>query len=166
MATVGIVDIGAALKRNTVVAGTVEMGGGVEVVDLLLTDTCNGVVVHLGEHVGILLTASDACGSDEMGVDGEPLGEEHLVAGTHYTTIVEVDVVDKEPRADAVLRELATFLGQLHDVLVEKQSHLVFRVGGEVVGRGVVEMTELPVTDFIKAALVELCLYTRHQIDP
>ena len=54
----------------------------------------------------------------------------------------------------------------MHDVLVEEQSHLVFRVGGEVVGRGVVEMTELTVTDLIKAALVELRLYTRHQIDP
>ena len=47
MPAVAIVYIRAALKRHTVVAGAVEMGGGVEIVDLLLTDTCDGVVVHL-----------------------------------------------------------------------------------------------------------------------
>ena len=47
MATVGIVDVGAAFERDTVVAGAVEMGGSVEVVDLCLTDAGNGVVVHL-----------------------------------------------------------------------------------------------------------------------
>ena len=36
MAAVGIVDVGAALKAHTVVAGAVQVGGGVEVVDLLL----------------------------------------------------------------------------------------------------------------------------------
>ena len=61
-----------------------------------------------------------------MGVDSQSLGEEHLVTRTYDTTVVQVDVIHKKPRADAVLRELATLLGQLHDVLVEEQSHLVF----------------------------------------
>ena len=61
-----------------------------------------------------------------MGVDSQSLGEEHLVTGTYDTTVVQVDVIHNKPRADAVLRELATLLGQLHDILVEQQSHLVF----------------------------------------
>ena len=39
-----------------------------------------------------------------MGMDGQPLGEEHLIAGTDDTAVIQVDVVDKEPRADTVLR--------------------------------------------------------------
>ena len=89
-------------------------------VDLLLTDACDGVVVHLREHVGILLTAPDACRGDEMGVDSQALGEEHLVTRTYDTTVVQVDVIHKKPRADAILREFASLLGQLHNVLVEE----------------------------------------------
>ena len=61
-----------------------------------------------------------------MSVLGQPLGEEHLVASPDHTTVVQVNIVDKEPCADAVVSQLAAFLCQLHDVFVEEQPHLVF----------------------------------------
>ena len=61
MATVGIVDIGTTLERHTIVASAIKVRGGVEVVNLFLTDTCNGIVVHLSKHVGILLATTNAC---------------------------------------------------------------------------------------------------------
>ena len=88
-----------------------------------------------------------------MGVDSETLREEHLIAGSDDATVVEVDVVDEEPRADAVIRQFAPFLGQLHNILIEEQSHLVLRVGSEVMGGGIIEMAERSVVDFIEPAL-------------
>ena len=47
MATVGIVDLGATLKAHAIVAGAVQMGGGIEIVYLILPDAGDGIVVHL-----------------------------------------------------------------------------------------------------------------------
>ena len=94
-----------------------------------------------------------------MGVLGESLSEEYLITGTDHTAVVQVDVVDKEPGADTVVRELATLLGQLHDILIEEQAHLVFGVGGKVMCRGIEEVAEPAVTYFIESALGQACLY-------
>ena len=114
MATVGIVDIRATLEAHTVVAGAVQVGGGIEVVDLLLLDACDGVFVLLRVHVVILLTASVSCGGYDVGMDGQTLGEEELVAGAYHTAVVQIDIVDEEPRADAVGLERAALFEQLH----------------------------------------------------
>ena len=166
MPTVGIVDIGTPFETDTIVAGSIEVGRSIEIVDLFWQDACDGVVVHLGEYVRILLTTADACGGDEMGVDSKSLREEHLITGTYHTAIVQVDIIHEEPGADTVVREFTTFLGQLHDILVKEQSHLVFRVGGKIVCRGIEEMSECPVTCFVETTLVELRLDTRHQTNP
>ena len=166
MATVGIVDIGATLERYTVVAGAVQVGGSVEEMALLGLQTSDGVVVHLREHVGILLSSTDACRGDEMGVDGQPLGEEELVAGAYHTTVVQVDIVHEEPRADAVVCERTALLEQLHVVFVEEQSRLVFRVGSEIMGRAVPKVMELSVTHLVEAVARQTGGHVGHQIHP
>ena len=47
MTAICIIDIGTAFKGDTIVAGAIQVGGGVQIVYLLLLHTCNGVVVHL-----------------------------------------------------------------------------------------------------------------------
>ena len=58
-----------------------------------------------------------------MGILSESLSEEHLIAGTHYSTIIKIDIIYKQPCADAVICKCASLLGQLHDILIEEQSH-------------------------------------------
>ena len=60
-----------------------------------------------------------------MGVNREPLCEEELVACTNHTAIVQVDIIDKQPRADAVGLNGAVFFQQLHVVFVEEQACLI-----------------------------------------
>ena len=114
MATIGIVDIGATLERHTIVASTIEVCGGVEIMYLFRLNTSNSIVIHLRQDVRILLTSTNSCRSDKMGILSESLSEEHLIAGTHYSTIVEIDIIYKQPCADAVISKGASLLGQLH----------------------------------------------------
>ena len=127
---------------------------------------CYGVVVHLCQHVRILLLSSDAGRGNEMGVDGQTLGEEELVAGTDHSTVVQIHVVHEQPRADAVGLEGALLLKELHVVLVEEQSCLVLRVGSHVMCRAVPEMTELAVAHLVESAFSHACLHTCHQPHP
>ena len=166
MATVGIVDIGTTLERHTIVAGAVQVGGCIEEMTLLGLQTTDGVVIHLRQHIGILLASTDACGGDEMGVDGQSLREEELVAGAHHTTVVQIDVVDKEPRADTVVGQGAALLKELHVILVEEQSCLVFRIGSEVMGRAVPEVMELSVAHLIEPIAGKTGGDVGHQIHP
>ena len=77
---------------------------------LILPDTCDGIVVHLREHIGILLTTSDACRGDEVGVHRQTLCLKELIAGSYHTTIVQVYIIDKEPGTDAVGLQRTSFL--------------------------------------------------------
>ena len=52
MATIGIVDIGATLKRHTIVASAIEMCGSIEVMYLLWLNTSDGVVVICDRTLG------------------------------------------------------------------------------------------------------------------
>ena len=125
MATILIVNTRATLEADTIVAGAVEVGGCIEIVNLLLLDAGNGIVVHLRQHVGVSLSAPDACRGYEVGVDGKTLGEEELIAGTDDTAVVEIDIVDEEPRAYAVVLQGASFFQQLHVILIEQQARLI-----------------------------------------
>lgn len=97
MAAVLIVNTGATLETHPIVAGAVEVGRGIEVVYLLLLDACDGIVVHLRQHVRVSLSATDTRRGDEVCVDGESLCEEELVTGTDNTPVVKVHVIDEEP---------------------------------------------------------------------
>ena len=101
-----------------------------------------------------------------MGVDGQALSEEELVTGAYHTAIVQIDIVDEEPRADAVSLQCAALLQQLHVVLVEEQACLVFRVGSHVMGGAVPEVTERTVLYLVEATLGQARLYTCHQVAP
>ena len=166
MTAVAVVDGGAALEGHAVVARAVQVGGRVEVVHLLGAYAADGVVVHLGEHVGILLSAADAGGGYEVGVVGQSLGEEHLVAGAHHAAVVQVDVVDEEPCAHAVVAQRAAFLGQLHDVLVEEQARLVLGVGGQVVGAAVPQMAVGAVGHLVEAVGTHGGGHAGHEVGP
>ena len=166
VAAVAIVDRGAALERHAVVARAVQVGGRVEVVHLFGAYAAHGVVVHLGEHVGVLLSAAYAGGGYEVGVVGEALGEEHLVARSHHAAVVQVDVVDEEPRAQAVVAQRAAFLGQLHDVLVEEQARLVLGVGGQVVGAAVPQVAVGAVGHLAEAVGAHARSHVGHQVGP
>ena len=61
VAAVTVVDGGASLEADAVVAGAVEVGGGVEVMNLSGAEAGNGVVVHLRHDLGSLSTTADAC---------------------------------------------------------------------------------------------------------
>lgn len=98
MAAVLIVNTGATLETHPIVAGAVEVGRGIEVVYLLLLDACDGIVVHLRQHVRVSLSATDTRRGDEVCVDGESLCEEELVTGTDNTPVVKVHVIDEEPK--------------------------------------------------------------------
>ena len=126
VAAIGIVDQCATLERDAIVAGTVQMGWGIQIVYLLLLHASDGVVIHLRQDIGVLLTASDARRGDEVGVDRQSLCEEELVAGTYHSTVVQIDIVDEEPGADAVGLQGTALLDELHVILVEQQAGLVF----------------------------------------
>ena len=97
------------------------MGWGIQIVYLLLLHTSDGVVIHLRQNIGVLLTSSNARRGDEVGVDRQSLREEELVTGTYHSTIVEIDIVDEEPGADAVGLQGTALLDELHVILVEQQ---------------------------------------------
>ena len=63
----------------------------------------------------------------------ESLCEEYLVTGSYHTSVVDVDIIDEEPRANAVVGQRTALLNQLHDILIEEQACLVLRVLGCVV---------------------------------
>ena len=137
MPTIGIVHLCATFEGYPIVAGAVQMGGGIQIVDLFFLDAGDGIVVHLREHIGVLLATSDACRGNEMGVHRQSLGKEELIAGTYNTAIVQIDIVDEEPGADTVGLQRTALLNQLHVILVEEQARLVFGVGSHVMGRAV-----------------------------
>lgn len=56
-----IVDTGTAFETDTIVAGAIQMGRGIEIVNLLLLDATDGIIVHLCQYVRIGLSASDTC---------------------------------------------------------------------------------------------------------
>ena len=125
MAAIGIVDVGATLEGYPIVAGAIEMGGSIEIMDLLLLDAGDGIVVHLGEHIGIHLSSANASRGNKMGVYSEALCEEELITCTNHTTIIQVDIVDEQPGADTVGFERTVFFKQLHVVFVEEQTCLI-----------------------------------------
>lgn len=126
MATVAIVDSRTAFERDTVVTGAVEMCLCVKVMNLLSLQSLNGVVVHLAENVGVLLSAANTSRGDEVCLMGKSLSEENLISCAYDAAVVEIYVVDKEPCSQAVGCKGAAFLRELHDVFVEKQSCLIF----------------------------------------
>ena len=101
-----------------------------------------------------------------MRIHRQSLCEEELVTGSHHSTIVQIHVIHKEPRPDTVGLQRTALLNQLHVILIEEQSRLVFRVGSHIMGRTVPEMTEAPVTHFIQTTLTDTRLHIRHQIHP
>ncbi len=125
MTAVTIVNISTALKGHAIVARTVEVCRSVEVMNLFGIDAGDGIVVHLRQHAGILCSAPDACRCNEMRVVRKTLCKKDLIACTHNATVVQVDVVDKKPCADAVGGERASFLHKLHHILIEKQTCLI-----------------------------------------
>ena len=72
-----------------------------------------------------------------MCVNCKTLSEEELIACAHHTAIVQVNVIDEEPRADTVCLKRTFLFEQLHVVLVEEQACLVFGVSCHIVGRAV-----------------------------
>lgn len=56
-----IVNTGTAFETDAIVAGAVQMGWRIEVFRLAFLDAVNGIVVHLCQHVRILLSATYAC---------------------------------------------------------------------------------------------------------
>ena len=71
------------------------------------------------------MTSSDACRGDEMRIHRQSLCEEELVTGPHDPTIVQINIIHKEPGTDAVGLQRTALLNQLHVILIEEQSHLV-----------------------------------------
>ena len=70
-----------------------------------------------------------------MRLGRQALGKEYLVAGTYHATIVQVDIVDEKPCTDTVVSQRTLLMGQLHDILIEEQAHLMFRIGSQIEGR-------------------------------
>lgn len=103
VATVAVVNHGASLEAHTVVAGAVEMSGCIEPRHLFGQDAADGIGIHKYEYVALSSPSADASAGDEVGVGGESLGEESPVAGIDHTGIVQVNIVDEEPCAYAVV---------------------------------------------------------------
>ena len=104
-----------------------------------------------------------------MRVVRESLGEEYLVASTHHASVVQVNIVHKEPRAHTVVGQCAPLLRQLHHIFVEQQSRLVLRVGSQVMSRAVPQMAETALgrgRHLIEPAGRQTGVHVRHEIDP
>ena len=151
VAAVTVVDIRSAFKRHTIVARAIEVGRGIEVVNLFFLDSGDGISIHLRKHLRVGLASTDACAGNEMRAVGEVLRDEHLVACLHNTIVVQVYIVHEEPCADAVVGQRTTFADELHHVVVEQDARLAFRVLGVVASRGEPEVAEVAVAGLIKS---------------
>jgi hypothetical protein len=99
------VEAGAAFESHAVLVGGIEVFGGLEIAHLLRDDVLGGIEVHRHQGGGHGSGAAYARGGDEMGVEGEALPGEDIVAGTHHGGVVDIDVAHIKPRADAMVLE-------------------------------------------------------------
>ena len=95
LSAITVVNIRATLEADTIVAGTVQMRRRIQMMNLLPRNALDGIVVHLGQHIGVLLTTTNTCRGNKMGLWCQSLGKEDLIAGAYHTTIVQVDIIDK-----------------------------------------------------------------------
>ncbi len=132
---IAVFDADAAFEGDAVLVGGVEVGGGVEVVLLLLAvgGACDGVGAHLYDGVGVGGEALDACGGEVVGVLGEALGGEVVLAGLDEAVVLGVDVADEEPCAEAVALEGGTELAEGGGVGLEDVAGLLVAVAVGVV---------------------------------
>ena len=72
------------------------------------------------------MTAADTGTGDEVGVGGQVLGVEDLIAGLDHSGIIDIDILDEEPGAQTVDGQCATVLHESEQVIVQQQAGLVF----------------------------------------
>src|SRR5574344_1229867 len=105
MATVAIRYTAASLKADTIFIGGVEMGGGIEVLDLFWYKAQNGIAVegHLTNRFSC--RAVDAGAGNEMSLGGEILCRKDLITCFYHTGIVAIHIMYEDPSADTVVRQ-------------------------------------------------------------
>ena len=96
---IGIVDGRASLEGDPILVGGVEMGRGIELLDLLRSQSLHGIGIHLHAHLRIGMASLDTGAGDVMGLLGQSLGDEEFPTGFHHTRIIDIYVLHEEPGA-------------------------------------------------------------------
>ena len=60
------------------------------------------------------------------------LGNKHLITRLHHSGIIHIHVLYKEPGTYAIISQLAALFHQLHHIVIQQQTGLVFRIGGTI----------------------------------
>ena len=103
----------ASLEGDTVLCGAVEVCRGIEVALLFRLETAEGIASQLYDGLGVEGASADACGGDVVRLGYQAVLREILPSCQHEALVLNIDVADEEPRADAVVL-------QSHLVLLEE----------------------------------------------
>ena len=121
---------GAALESHTVLMGRVQVVEGLEIEQVVRLDAGGGQEVD--GHADVLAhgAAANAGTGNEVGVDGEAVLAEHVVAGLDDAVVVGVDIAHVNPGPDAMVLQVQSLLLKQGKILVEEHDGL--HVGTEV----------------------------------
>ena len=64
----------------------------------------------------------------------QALRYEHIFPGSHDSAVIHIDVLHKEPGTDAIFRQPAHALCQLHNIIIQQQACLIFRIRCPIMG--------------------------------
>ena len=78
------------------------------------------------------MTPTDTGTGNIVRVLRQVLGDEHLITCLDYTGIIAIHILHKYPGTQAIVGQSTPFLHQLHGIVVEQKTHLVFRIGGTI----------------------------------
>ena len=133
---VGVGDACAALERDVIVLGRAQPVEVVEIGNLRGNETKNRIGVHGDEIVAVRARALDPGAGDEVGGAGHPLLGEQLAPAVDHVLIKDVDVLEVDPRPDAMIAERAALAREGADEIVEQLPRLRRRRHRRAAGAG------------------------------
>ena len=95
------------------------MGRSIEEMNLFRLQSCYGVSIHLYQYFRIGMATADTGAGNVMCFFCQVLGNENFITRFHYSGIIHIYVLYKEPCADTIVRQSATLLHELHHIVVQ-----------------------------------------------
>ena len=132
MAAVAIRDGRSPFKSHAIFIRPAQVVGGIEILNLFLSDTRYGIRVHCHENIGILIASLNAGTGNKMSVFCQVLCSKYIFAGFDDSRIIHVYVLNKYPGTDTVVCQRAVGGRQLHDIIAEDKPCLILRIGSTV----------------------------------
>ena len=94
---IGIVDGCTSFEGDPILIGGVEMGRGIELLDLFGSQSLHGIGIHLYPYLRIGMASLDTGAGNVVGLLGQSLGDEEFPSGFHHTRIIDIHILHEEP---------------------------------------------------------------------